>query len=209
MANFFDNVGQKAKGFTETTKLNGELSKLQQQRQQMFAQLGQMYYEHKKNDSAPEPDYTPMISAIDNVNANTRAIEERIATIKGGTVCQKCSGIVPQGNKFCPHCGAEMPVMVQPAQPFGQPPFGQPPMAGPGGGAPMGDGMGMTPPRMGAGGSACVNCGAPLAPGVKFCAKCGTPTGAGATPQPAPAAFGAEAPSADSGSDEAQTPAED
>ena len=105
MAGFMD----KMNSFTESSKLNGELKNLQQQRQNLMAQLGQMVYDHKKSESGDEPDYSQMIEAIDSVNANTKAIEERIAMLKGGSVCPSCSQVVPQGNRFCPHCGTEMP----------------------------------------------------------------------------------------------------
>lgn len=143
MAGFMD----KMNSLTETTKLNGELKNLQQQRQNLMAQLGQALYDYKKSEGGEEPDYSQMIEAIDAVTANSKAIEERIAILKGGTVCPSCSQIVPQGNRFCPHCGQEMPAP--------QPPQMQ---------APQGGGF-------------CANCGSPMQPGMKFCAKCGTPVG--------------------------------
>ena len=143
MAGFMD----KMNSLTETTKLNGELKNLQQQRQNLMAQLGQALYDYKKSEGGEDPDYSQMIEAIDAVTANSKAIEERIAILKGGTVCPSCSQIVPQGNRFCPHCGQEMPAP--------QPPQMQ---------APQGGGF-------------CANCGSPMQPGMKFCAKCGTPAG--------------------------------
>lgn len=144
MAGFMD----KMNSLTESTKLNGELKNLQQQRQNLMMQLGQAVYDYKKSEGGEEPDYSQMIEAIDAVNANTKAIEDRIAMLKGGVVCPSCSQIVPQGNRFCPHCGHEMPAP--------EPPQMQAP----------------------AGGGFCSGCGAPMQPGMKFCAKCGTPTGA-------------------------------
>lgn len=191
MANFFDNMGKKAKDFSETNRLNGELGRLRQQRMEMFSQLGQMYYDHKKSENADEPDYARLIEAIDAVNANTRAVEEKIAQIKGDAICPKCNGIVPQGNRFCPHCGGEMPLPPPPQMPsygqpgmapppgFAQPPMGQPPMGQPPMGAPV---PGAETPLMQPGGDVCKNCGTPILPNAKFCAKCGTPTGFVAPP---------------------------
>ncbi|MBR0093210.1 MAG: zinc ribbon domain-containing protein [Lachnospiraceae bacterium] len=148
MAGFMD----KMNSLTETTKLNGELKNLQQQRQSLMAQLGQTLYDYKKSEGGEEPDYSQMIEAIDAVTANSKAIEERIAILKGGTVCPNCSQIVPQGNRFCPHCGHEMPVPEPPQ-------------------------MMQAAPQARVGGGFCGCCGEPMQPGMKFCAKCGTPAG--------------------------------
>jgi membrane protease subunit (stomatin/prohibitin family) len=72
--------------------------------------------------------------------------------------CPKCDKQVPEGNKFCVHCGAPMPVaatcpkcqsVVAPGSKF----------------------CGNCGATMGA--TVCPKCQAPLAPNAKFCASCG------------------------------------
>ncbi len=76
--------------------------------------------------------------------------------------CPKCNTQVPEGNKFCVHCGAPMPVaatcpkcqsVVAPGSKF----------------------CGNCGATMGA--TVCPKCSTPLPPAAKFCANCGEKTG--------------------------------
>ena len=187
-------ASQKARDFAETNRLNGEMSRLTTQRNTQIATLGQMLYDYKKGgDDAQEPDYDSVIASIDEIDAQVYDLETRLGELKGMIRCPQCKKLVPQMQRTCNLCGAELPPPPIPLPPQGMPPQGMPPQGMPPQGMPpQGAAPQMAP-------ASCAKCGKPLAPGAKFCTGCGTPVTAMAPAAPAdetPAAPAPETPEA-------------
>lgn len=124
-----------------------QVSDLQKQEQQLYAQIGRMAIEQYGMDAFGETaeklrlvqsnlqiankelnaQKAEQEAAKAEEEARRRAEEEAAAAFR----CPSCGHINPEGTKFCQECGAKI------------------------------------------GASACVSCGAPLPPGSRFCGECG------------------------------------
>lgn len=119
---FFDEIGKKlnvagqeaaqqAKNFTDVTKLNSKISEKERKINQLYALIGQHYYENHRDDaSSEEPQLIYEISVLINEIYQCR---EEIRQIKGIQQCQNCGAEVPSASVFCNNCGARVVSEIQ------------------------------------------------------------------------------------------------
>ncbi|MCH5353159.1 MAG: zinc ribbon domain-containing protein [Acutalibacter sp.] len=115
---FFDQLGKKltdagqgvvqqTKNLADVTRLNSAISNSEKQIAQLYAVIGQAYYEAHKND--PNAESPEQIQAINALSAEIEQNQEAIRVIKGITQCPNCGKDVPLGSAFCAVCGTKLP----------------------------------------------------------------------------------------------------
>jgi len=120
---FLDDVGkkiaqtskdaaQKVKDITETVKLNGLISDEESRIKDLFAQIGNAYYE--TYGSAPEQKFLEYVAGINAAKAKIADCKEQIGQLKGIVKCSKCGGDVQPGVPFCTGCGNKIEQVAAP-----------------------------------------------------------------------------------------------
>lgn len=137
-------LAQKKKTFSDVTRLNGIISAHEKKIAQLYASLGQTYYEQHKEDAAAEQ--LPQIQEINQLFAEIARCREELTQIKGIAKCPNCGAEVSLNSNFCNICGAKLP---QPAEAAAE-------TAGEAAEVPT-----------------CPNCHAPVKEGNSFCTNCG------------------------------------
>jgi len=145
------NVGDKANGAIETTKLNSKINTEKAEIAEEFKKIGEHYYTKHTAGETIDSEIEEFITSIDShktvimeIETQIRALKEETATTHapmasiGNLVCPTCGKPNKQGTKFCCECGGKLDVPVQPQ------------------------------PRV------CPSCKAVVGEGINFCSECGT-----------------------------------
>ena len=113
---FFDQAGKK---FTAVQKKAGDsisVRKLQTQIKSVESEIGRMYaaigercYKAHKDGATPEG-LDIFYANINTLNAKIAEINEQIDQLNNVVRCESCNAAVDRGVRFCPNCGARMPV---------------------------------------------------------------------------------------------------
>ena len=97
-------VAQQTKNFTDVTRLNSVISEKERKISQLYAMLGQAYYEQHREDPAAEEAQT--IEELNRTFAEIRQCQEEIRQIKGAVKCPNCGADAAPDALFCNACGA-------------------------------------------------------------------------------------------------------
>lgn len=111
ITNAGQNVAQQTKSFTETAKLNNQISTYEKKISELFLSLGKACYERHRDDEDTE--YKPLIGEINTLYAQIAEAQEQIKQIKGIEKCPQCGADMPRDALFCSACGARMKPAVQ------------------------------------------------------------------------------------------------
>lgn len=119
--NFFENIGKflfdmwqtaakKTKNFFKINRLNSEISKNEKEMFQLFAQIGQTYYNKYKEDGNVEG--AEEIAKISALNYDIYQKRESIKQLKGVTNCENCGAEISIDCTFCNTCGFKIETAV-------------------------------------------------------------------------------------------------
>lgn len=111
LTNAGQNVAQQTKSFTETAKLNSQISTWEKKISELFLALGRACYERHRDDADAEN--RSLIEQINNLYAQIAEAQEQIKQIKGIEKCPQCGADMPKDALFCSACGARMKPAVQ------------------------------------------------------------------------------------------------
>ena len=98
---------QKAKDFSDITRLNGQISEEEAKINNAFLAIGRLYVEVHSSDA--EPQFATWISSIQESQGKIDTYRRQVQDIKGVQRCEKCGAEVAAGSAFCNSCGAPMP----------------------------------------------------------------------------------------------------
>lgn len=122
---FFDDVKKKvtqaghsaaksARDFSETAKLNSQISDAQKQINQLYTQIGyEIYCAHNAD---PLPEVAQLIEQLNALHTQIEGLQAQIQTINAGSICPGCGAKIRPGMAFCSSCGTKLP-QPEPAQP--------------------------------------------------------------------------------------------
>lgn len=100
-------AAQQAKNFTDVTRLNSAISDKEKKVTQLYASIGQAYYQRHRSD--PDAEELQQIEAVNALFAEIAQCQEEIKQIKGVSKCPSCGADVPLNSAFCSACGAKFP----------------------------------------------------------------------------------------------------
>lgn len=98
---------QKAKDFSDITRLNGQISEEETKINNAYLAIGRLYVEVHSGDA--EPQFSTWISSIQESQSKINTYRRQVQDIKGVQRCEKCGAEVAAGSAFCNSCGAPMP----------------------------------------------------------------------------------------------------
>lgn len=100
-------VGDRVSDVSNIAKLKIELRSKEDDLQKQFAELGRMYYDAHKEDTASVAEQD-MFSAIEDTLEQIEETKRSILNLQGTICCPECGGKYQKGYKFCPFCGGEL-----------------------------------------------------------------------------------------------------
>lgn len=104
---------QKAKDFSEITRLNGAINEEQSKLRSLCSQIGEQYVAIHAADAAPQ--FADAVKAVQDTKAKIAELQKEVRFLRGVTVCPKCGTELPMGSRFCTNCGAQIPQEEPPA----------------------------------------------------------------------------------------------
>lgn len=96
----------KSKEVAEVTKLNLEVSTLNQKMKEIHTQVGA--YVLEKGLLSQDESIAEWAGEVADLKAELEAHLDRINELKGVIVCPGCGAAVPNTSRFCPKCGTAM-----------------------------------------------------------------------------------------------------
>ena len=106
LTNASNSVAQKTQNFAEVNNLNKAVSSNQTAIQNMYVEIGRLYYEAHKEDADAE--YASQCQIINDAFVNINSLQEQIRVIKGIAVCPNCGAEVANDSAFCAKCGSQI-----------------------------------------------------------------------------------------------------
>ncbi len=105
-------VVQKTKDTAEILKLNSTISDEEKKLNNLYLQIGKIYYEKYKEN--PDDSLAALIDSVAQTQTRLYNLGEQVKRLKGMVSCQNCGAAVPYGAPFCSACGSKMNVHQQP-----------------------------------------------------------------------------------------------
>jgi chaperonin cofactor prefoldin len=106
-ANASDGMVKRSGDLLEIQKVRIQIGNLETDLRNMYAQVGEYFIENCDRSTLPE-EFNNILIRIDECKEAKAQLNERIAAIKGVTVCQGCGKEVPDDALFCPNCGTKI-----------------------------------------------------------------------------------------------------
>ncbi len=114
MASFFDKLSQfsqstvqRTKDLSEISKLNSQIADAQKRQNNLFFQIGKLYY--TANKEAPGKEYAELVKEITDIDELISGNHSRINFLNGIVTCPNCGRENTIDATFCVGCGKEMP----------------------------------------------------------------------------------------------------
>lgn len=115
---FFDQLGakltqtsstavQKTRDMAETMKLSGQISEKEKQVNQLYQEIGRIYYQNFADRDVEL--FRGPVSEIRSIEAELANMRETVRQLKGVQVCPTCGRELPAGTVFCSGCGTKLP----------------------------------------------------------------------------------------------------
>lgn len=104
-------AAQKTKNTAETIKLKGMISDEEKSINNVFLQIGKLYYE--TFGESPEQPFVELVTNIKDSEGKITTYTEQINQLRGVLNCQKCGGEVPDDASFCCSCGAAINIVPE------------------------------------------------------------------------------------------------
>ncbi|WP_225999847.1 zinc ribbon domain-containing protein [Paenibacillus sp. BJ-4] len=100
---------EKAQHAVEISKINSQITAIQQEMDVHFLRMGQIFYEgYRASDmSVAETEMTQLSTACDELQDEIDELRSRIAQLKNAHLCT-CGAVVPLDANFCPKCGRKL-----------------------------------------------------------------------------------------------------
>lgn len=120
---FFDEMKQRvsqvgqsasksAREFSETTRLNSEISNAKNKINQLYNQIGYAIY--CAYSTHPLPEAADLIAQVNELHEKIEACQAQIQAIAASSHCPNCGAKIRPDMMFCANCGAKLPQQEPP-----------------------------------------------------------------------------------------------
>ncbi len=101
-------VVEKSSEIYATTKLTYEISKLRDEINRSYKELGEMFYANYLGKETSADEAEAICRRIEGLKADIDKVAVEIAHIKGNNVCENCGAEVTRESVYCAKCGKEL-----------------------------------------------------------------------------------------------------
>ena len=101
-------VVEKSSEIYATTKLTYEISKLRDEINRSYKQLGEMFYANYLGKETSSEEAEALCRKIEGLKADIDKVAVEIALVKGHNVCDNCGAEVTKESVYCAKCGREL-----------------------------------------------------------------------------------------------------
>lgn len=127
MASWRESIGRmaqnavaKSKEMAEITRLNIEISNLEQRVKENYIQLGEYILSHPELVAAEEETVAQIRQAVGELREKIALAQQTILDIRSINICPSCGAEVNRASKFCDKCGAAVDCSVPEPQESGK-----------------------------------------------------------------------------------------
>ena len=106
-------TGQKAKGLTETSRLNSQINEVEKSINELYRKLGFEIYTAYREE--PVPEGAELIAQINELHEKVDELKAQIKMINPASFCPECGAKVSKDMIFCTSCGFKLAVEGKPA----------------------------------------------------------------------------------------------
>ncbi len=108
MSRFAQTAVSKSKEMAETTRVNVEISNVQQKIREVQMNLGRHVLENPALMPAPDETAADLIRQAQEANEKLTALQQTLLDLRNVNICPNCGAEVSRTSKFCGKCGAPM-----------------------------------------------------------------------------------------------------
>ncbi len=107
-------VAKKTGELIESSKIKYAIFDLKTDIKKLFSQIGETYYKNQKNGVQEEETLQELCDLIEAKYAKIETLTAKLEDVKNEAKCPTCGRICDAELNYCPFCGAEMAVKVEP-----------------------------------------------------------------------------------------------
>lgn len=108
MGRMAQNAVAKSKEMAEITRLNVEISNLEQSLRDNYIQLGQYVLSHPDLIAAEDETVVQIRQSVTDLQAKVEQDRQTICDLRNVNICSNCGAEVSRSSKFCDKCGTAM-----------------------------------------------------------------------------------------------------
>ena len=112
---FFDELSKRMKGVAQTAEKTAEIAKLQRQVSlkqdefdELFKEIGQLYYTCHKRGEQPGEEMDGRCARVDSLAAEIEGLKLKLDDLRQIRRCPGCGSVQHTESKFCANCGAKL-----------------------------------------------------------------------------------------------------
>ena len=107
-------AGKKTESLTKEAKIKMKMSDNKSKIEDIYREIGkEMYQKHVKGEEVGREDFAEYLVKIDDLSKEIEDYQNEIRKLRNKRMCANCDAEIDLNVKFCPHCGAEQPVIEE------------------------------------------------------------------------------------------------
>ncbi|MCI9278994.1 zinc ribbon domain-containing protein [bacterium D16-50] len=100
----------------EVADCDRQLTALNQRREELIRQIGELYLENNDSTAAAGTPYEEFLKEIEKLAVETLTVEKRKLAVQGLRKCEECGNILVLDSSFCNKCGRKLEPLFVPTE---------------------------------------------------------------------------------------------
>lgn len=101
-------IGRKSGEMLEITKIKLDMASEKDKLEELYEEIGKAVYDTYKKGELQFPEVADKCKLIDDIHYRIRRLKQKIAEIKGGSICRDCGEVVSPTQRYCHQCGRKL-----------------------------------------------------------------------------------------------------
>ena len=115
LSGMMDRMVKGAQKTAELTRLQRLIAKKQGDFDDIFEQIGKLYYSLRQQGKQPDKALDQLCDQVDALAQEIAGLKDQVDTLRQVRRCPNCGAEQPDGNIFCSACGTKLPEKPTPA----------------------------------------------------------------------------------------------
>ncbi len=99
---------QKTTELSDLAKLKYNIHTTEKKLERIYAELGKMYYDTRKNGADHESEFVARVLQAEKLICDIANMKAELSKLKKTDVCPECSAEISKECTFCPVCGTKL-----------------------------------------------------------------------------------------------------